>query len=420
MTNTLIPKIKKYIKTLEDDGVTGLPLLNGIKEYLQYTVLNYVYNSKKYSNLKMYGGTLLRICYDLPRLSEDLDFQTSNKINIKELGDDLIEYYKETFNFDLEVLVKERINDTDVLTLKYEIIKDLDIDLGFSKVNLRFDINKFDKTDLFNPEIIPIYRDEYSFSIRTYPISTLMASKIAAVLLRTDRGIGSERTDNKPRDIYDLLWYMEKQIIPDLTYLRSKQLNFKDQPDLFNTLSIRVSNLKDNLFEKDLAQFFYKSTDFEIWFRNWRDRYMLLCKKYSIQFEITNLISIHKKINHNNESIIYTYKYATKDEYSSINFQFTLSRHWFIFSDVKIKSGHRIAHIENKIDGDEKITELDKEYLGLFYIKIEDYLKRNKFLVSKQQINTKFIRVTTDKLNLDVEVILDNVTLIKARLEDLL
>ena len=40
-----------------------------LKEALQYYVLNYVYNSTYADKLLFKGGTCLRFCFDLPRLS---------------------------------------------------------------------------------------------------------------------------------------------------------------------------------------------------------------------------------------------------------------------------------------------------------------------------------------------------------------
>ena len=47
---------------------------NILKEYLQYKILNIIYNSKYSSKLNFLGGTALRIIYGNTRFSEDLDF----------------------------------------------------------------------------------------------------------------------------------------------------------------------------------------------------------------------------------------------------------------------------------------------------------------------------------------------------------
>ena len=55
-------------------GLPGFVIKNILKEYLQYPVLSFIYNDKKYKSMIFIGGSCLRTCFDLPRLSEDLDF----------------------------------------------------------------------------------------------------------------------------------------------------------------------------------------------------------------------------------------------------------------------------------------------------------------------------------------------------------
>src|SRR3989338_4002848 len=45
-----------------------------LKEYLQYKILNSIFNSQYANQLAFLGGTALRIIYGSTRFSEDLDF----------------------------------------------------------------------------------------------------------------------------------------------------------------------------------------------------------------------------------------------------------------------------------------------------------------------------------------------------------
>ncbi|MBI3559081.1 nucleotidyl transferase AbiEii/AbiGii toxin family protein [Candidatus Gottesmanbacteria bacterium] len=53
-------------------------LRNLLKEILQFYTLNFIYSSRWGKDFLFKGGTCLRICFDLPRLSEDLDFDIKN------------------------------------------------------------------------------------------------------------------------------------------------------------------------------------------------------------------------------------------------------------------------------------------------------------------------------------------------------
>ncbi|PIW92942.1 MAG: hypothetical protein COZ87_03985, partial [Candidatus Moranbacteria bacterium CG_4_8_14_3_um_filter_43_15] len=47
---------------------------NILREYLQYKILQIIFNSKYANKLSFLGGTALRIVHDNARFSEDLDF----------------------------------------------------------------------------------------------------------------------------------------------------------------------------------------------------------------------------------------------------------------------------------------------------------------------------------------------------------
>lgn len=57
---------------------------NVVKEYLQHLFLFFLYQEKKSESLLFKGGTALRIVWQSPRFSEDLDF-TGSKITIAEI-----------------------------------------------------------------------------------------------------------------------------------------------------------------------------------------------------------------------------------------------------------------------------------------------------------------------------------------------
>ncbi len=56
---------------------------NLLREYLQYKILEIIFNSEFSTKITFLGGTALRILYDNSRFSEDLDFNNFN-LNEKE------------------------------------------------------------------------------------------------------------------------------------------------------------------------------------------------------------------------------------------------------------------------------------------------------------------------------------------------
>ncbi len=424
--NIFVETLKRRVNELRTEGKNEMIIINALKEEIQYAVLDFIYNSKHYASLVMYGGTLLRIAYRLPRMSEDLDFQTDSKFDFEHFTSDIIAHFSSKYDVDIQISFKaERMTTTNFAFIKFPHILDaLGFKGGRTVLKIRFDVNHFESTSKFTVETIPITRDIYTFSIRTYPIATLMASKVAAVLLRTDRGMGSERADCKPRDIYDLIWYMHQKIIPDIEYLKAifervgETLRARNVLELFDRIMLRVANLKDDLFKRDLAQFFYDPIELDLWLHNWRERIMSLRREYTI-FQVKGLHQIYVKKDFSSDNRYFHFWFETEPE-MLIKITFSLSDYWYIFADYKIAPGHIRKDLEKYIVQKEKLSELDYEYIGLFYTKIEDYLQRNDSLVLHDEIATKFIRASAENLNVKTQILLDRRLLTTVRFEDLL
>ena len=67
-----------------------------------------MYSNKEYQNLIFYGGSCLRYCFDLPRLSEDLDFINLNKkkIDLNVLAKDVKNFFEQKFNLKISVKIQ--------------------------------------------------------------------------------------------------------------------------------------------------------------------------------------------------------------------------------------------------------------------------------------------------------------------------
>ena len=425
MNDILTTNVNNLINDLKNQGYRGEIIINAIKEHLQYYVLNFIYNNKKYSNLVMYGGTLLRICYGLDRMSEDLDFQTLEKINLEELSNAMTKYFESEFGYiNLQITINEREgNETDLLKLNFnEILKGLETGVTWTTLKLRFDVNLFPAAVKFEQELISLTRDNYTFSIRTYPISTMMASKVAAVMLRTKRNNREVDATYKGRDIYDFIWYMRKKVIPNLEYLKERGLEFDNPIELFDKVAQRVLNIEDTALKADLIPLFYNTNDLDVWFTNWRNIFMNARNSYEL-YTVKDLEEINITINFDTEvHNLYFYFSTKEDRNKQVRFVFRLSEYFYIFKDIATDTNYRKPELDAKIVVNEKskIATLDYECVGLFYEKIQDYLSRNKNIVTQHSIETKLIRTTADKFDPKTQVIQDKRLIVKSKLEDLL
>lgn len=61
-----------------------------------------------------------------------------------------------------------------------------------------------------------------------------------------------------------------------------------------------------------------------------------------------------------------------------------------------------------------------RQYAALFYLKTENYLKKMKRIVLGQNMNTRLVRMTADRLNQKEQIVLNKSALLSCGLEDLL
>lgn len=169
--------------------------LNIRREYFQHLLLSYFYQDPKTSGIYFKGGTALRILYNSPRFSEDLDF-TSSLYEIKELENILLQT--------LAQIEKEGV------TVTLEESKETS---GGYLTNLTF--NALEKSVLiqlqisFRPgenrgELLSIASDFIpAYTVNALALDLLIDEKMRALLSR-----------KKPRDFYDLYFILRKNLLP--------------------------------------------------------------------------------------------------------------------------------------------------------------------------------------------------------------
>lgn len=240
MLNEILEKITDEKKR---NGVPNFVIRNFLKEYLQYPVLNFIYNSPDYKNFIFTGGSCLRICFGAPRLSEDLDFdlleKDYEKFNINKLAEDLISYFNDKFFFE----VAGRCQGNSRIYLKFPVLKRLQLasqeDSNFLYVKI-----EPNKTEFKNvaTELTPISNYGFNFIINNYSLSFLMAGKLNAILGREWFKGKENEVDIKGRDFYDLFWYLENKIRPDFKNLK-EILGISNEIELKAALNKRIEKV---------------------------------------------------------------------------------------------------------------------------------------------------------------------------------
>ncbi len=244
----LIEKIKEVLK--ENQGTHDLFKRTIVKEFLQMITLSYIYNSSKYKDLIFYGGSALRHCYGLNRLSEDLDFVNAQKsVDFEEIASDLTGFFRKKHFLKIDAKVQKFR-----LLLKFPILKELGLS-EFPKtetIYLKIEIfEKFGFCKKYNIEKVPIFKFGEAVIVNTFDLRTLMATKIKAVLNRKwekTSKTGEKLAVVKGRDYYDLMWYFQKGVKPNLNCIES----VKSMKELKNKLKSAVLKIDSPSVRYDL------------------------------------------------------------------------------------------------------------------------------------------------------------------------
>ena len=259
----MLETIREILK--KEKEATNLFKRNIVKEYLQIMVLSYIYKDEESRRLLFYGGSCLRHCYNLPRLSEDLDFiDREGKIDLTGLANSLRKYLKK----ELMLEIKTKIQKFRIL-LKFPVLhllglsKKGETDLLFLKIEI---YPEFGFCKNYKVEIIPIFKFGTSILVKTLDLPALMATKIRAIFFRRWEkrdSKGKVLATVKGRDYFDLVWYLERKIEPNIgciegikskSQIKSKLINMVKEVDTRSIEYDLLPLIREEDFVKNLAK----------------------------------------------------------------------------------------------------------------------------------------------------------------------
>ena len=278
MSEQITASLKKRLDDMDKSFRVGAEASrNVLKEELQYYILNFIYHDSRYRDSIMYGGSALRIIHGLDRMSVDLDFEIQHVVTkkfLEELKERVETYFSRTYDVGTGLLVVKVVG-TRGLILKFNIGEELSLGYHSKQIHVKIDLNHFVASGAVI-ERRPINRGQLSFVIITYNMAALMASKLAAIFLRGKRGVGQDIFEEKGRDIYDLLWYMGKKVVPDFDYLLANGIDVGNPRLLFDKLTRQINKVNNENLKQDLTPLFLDQTYIANWLKNWRESYLTL------------------------------------------------------------------------------------------------------------------------------------------------
>lgn len=255
-----------------------------LKEHLQNYILDFIYSSE-YRNLIFYGGTCLRKVYKLDRMSEDLDFEVitqshselvskSSSFDLNLFSEKLKNYFVSNLKFTEVEIKTQKSTNISRITSKFNVLSEIGLS-QFESENLHVKIEINEVENEFLTEITPLSFSRFNMLIKHYTLPVLMASKMNACINRTFRK-GNSDVFIKGRDYYDLIWYMQKNVMPDVNKLIKLNIN-----EAFIEIDSIVNDIQPNDLYLDLAPFFEK----EEYIKSWCQNFHALYKKYRAFYE---------------------------------------------------------------------------------------------------------------------------------------
>ena len=220
-----------------------------LREYLQYKLLQGIFNTKESDQLNFIGGTAIRIIYGSDRFSEDIDFD-----NFGLSWEEFNLIMEKTRNF----LILEGFSAESVFTKKgafHCTVRFPNVLSHYNlpsqreqKIHIRVDTTA--QGVEYVPELQVINKFDVFTGIRVTPIDILLSMKIVAAL---------SRKRPKGRDFFDITFLLG-QTRPNYYFLNQK-LGVNNSEVLRAALSQRIAPLDFDALAEDVSPFLIRQGD---------------------------------------------------------------------------------------------------------------------------------------------------------------
>lgn len=221
-----------------------------IREYLQYKILEIVYESEYAKSLVFLGGTCLRFFYGNSRFSEDLDF---DNLGLKENDfsevAELVNKGLEQEGYETEIKVVHKAAFHCLVRFPGLLFKEGLSSHKEQKILIQLDTEPqhYD----YMPEKLLINKFDVFTEVFATPLSTLLAQKFYAIL---------NRNRNKGRDFYDIVFILGMQTEPDWQYLKLKT-GISEKSTLKNAVLDHCKKIDMQEMARDVEPFLFRAKD---------------------------------------------------------------------------------------------------------------------------------------------------------------
>ena len=220
-----------------------------LREYLQYKVLQAIFESRYASNLAFLGGTALRIVHGNNRFSEDIDLDNFGLSWVE--FEEVIQKVKRFMRLEgFEVEIRNVAKGAYRCYLKFPKLL---YEQGLSPLQdekILIQVDTVAQGYPYKPEIILINKFDVFTEIRVTPLSILLSQKIYTAVIRKRP---------KGRDFYDIT-YLAGRTKPDMGVLAQK-LGVETPEGLREEISTRISTYDFKGLSDDVSPFLIHQED---------------------------------------------------------------------------------------------------------------------------------------------------------------
>ncbi len=249
-----------------------------LKEFLQAYTLDFLYNHPVYRKLNFYGGTCLHVIFGLNRLSEDIDLDNSNGVDLSNLENDLLTFFRSNIGY-ADVTAKTQMGEWGVrrTTLKFPILYALGLTSHANEpLHLKVEVGQHKQISIIRKT--PVLLFGRSFVAAHFSLETMMAGKMLACLERNFQK--GEGVTIKGRDFYDLLWFMQQKIMPLEDKLANDGCQSYTVQSAMELLGEKIAEMKLSDLAEDLLPLFEQRSFIEAWLEGFKENFREYVKSY--------------------------------------------------------------------------------------------------------------------------------------------
>ena len=222
---------------------------NILREYLQYKILEIIFDSPYGNALSFMGGTAIQIVHGNTRFSEDLDFDNLSlkSEDFEKLTDEIVRGLK---LIGLKAETKTSLRD---VFRSYIRFPDVLMDLGLTRhkeENVMIQVDTQPQRFSYQPEQVILNKFDVFLRINVVPVDILLAQKFYAAINR-QRTMG--------RDFFDIV-YLSGKTKPNYAYLQAK-IGIKDDGELKAKLLEHCERLDFKQLASDVEPFLFVPGD---------------------------------------------------------------------------------------------------------------------------------------------------------------